>query len=118
MKSATVELSSVKAELSSALTEIVRLKKKEANHQATLHVAASDGAAASFGAIYSYYPDLNFEKIKARMKCKDVEEANAMCRHFDGLADRFVKMAGLVPDSSSSQVEEGDEEDDDEESSK
>ena len=36
-----------------------------------------------------------------------MEEAYALCRRFDLLAEEFVKMANVVPDSSPSDVEEG-----------
>ena len=36
-----------------------------------------------------------------------MEEADALCRRFEPLAEEFVKMANVEPDSSSSDVEEG-----------
>ena len=36
-----------------------------------------------------------------------MEEADTLCHCFDPLAEEFVKMANVVPDSSSSDVEDG-----------
>ena len=47
------------------------------------------------------------------MLCKDMQEADSMLRRFDALADQFMKMTGLVQESSSNQGEDGDEDDDD-----
>ena len=41
------------------------------------------------------------------MRCKTMEEVDALCRRFDPLAEEFVKMANVIPDSSSSNVEDG-----------
>ena len=98
---------SLKAELSSVKVDLELLKRLRAKHKSSLHHAASGGAAAALGVLYSHYPDLDLDKIKSGMRCRTMEEANALCLRFDPLVEELVKMAGVVPHSSSSDVEAG-----------
>ena len=46
------------------------------------------------------------------MKCKTMDEADALCQRLEPLAEEFVKAANVVPDSSSNDIEGDDSSDD------
>ena len=106
IKKAEEDKANMQAKLCSANEELEELKKTHAAQKSSLHRAASSATVASLGVIYNHYPDLNLDKTNSRMRCRTMEEAKALCCRSNPLADEFVKMAGIMSDSSSSDSEE------------